>query len=136
VLDRSVLLAQMRRAHLRGGLQFNSALESAAALYTAVHRITFRNAIADPAALRSSRCSPEAVEDEGMVIEFTKRSAVAGVAAARSSSDTLMRMREQVGLTMSFNREIAAMPRYRNAGSLALRHDGYGEWQWPFILNR
>lgn len=152
MLDRTVMLAQMRRAHLRGSLQFSPALESTGTLYGAVRRIMLRNGVAAISAASSGIGSSSGRgdgrgagsvqeekgqrEDEQLVGEFMQRAAMQHVAAARSSADSIAHIQLQASLAQSFNAEIAATPVYRDTARLAFRHDGYAEWQWPFLLNR
>jgi hypothetical protein len=130
------LMTMLRKAHLKNCLRFSDTLTGAFALYNVVKRVMFHRSRSIASNNMMLTNSPEVVADESVLSDFTAHSSALTVAASRQPHESLMRMELQVHLAQSSWAEIAAIPVYRGGVRLAHRHDGYSEWQWPFLLQR
>lgn len=127
------LLEELRIAHLRGRLRFNSSLDGVLALYNVVKRVRQRQEGCDAALFADSRAI---AADEAVVTGFAQNGYVFSVAAAKHPSDTLLQLSQSVAMEEGCNAMIAAQPVFRGSGKMALRQEGYSDWQWPFLLQK
>ena len=130
--QREVILLELRAAHQSGRLRFNGAMEGVGILHGAVRRLVTKAITA--AATTTLDSEPSA--DDRVVSEFMRNAHVSSVAATKHPQDTLVALQRSVLMERDCNAAIRAQPVYRASSKMALRHEGYSDWQWPFLMNR
>lgn len=98
-------------------------------LYGVVQRLLLKNSVGN-----GGSASPSA--DERLVAEFNRNGHAFAVSATRQPQDTLAAMQRSVLGEANCNAAILSQPVYRSSARMAPRHEGYSDWQWPFLMNR
>ena len=145
---REVLITDLRKAYIKGNLRMNNSLSSVQALYEATARsnssINSNTNISNNSnnmGSVSSKSNSEFInirseEDQRLLRQFASTSNMGYVAASKLPVDSLTRLQHWAQLEQVCNEEIRAQPVYRKTSAMALRHVGYSDWQWPFLMNK
>lgn len=140
-LYRISLLEELRIANQRNRLRFNSSLDGVMALYGVVRRVRQRQEVNSHLGFCCATGGDfsdqrSIAADEAAVCSFVQNSHVFSVSAAKDPSDTLLQISQCVAMEEGCNALISSQPRFRNSSRMALRQEGYSDWQWPFLLQK
>lgn len=123
------MLSDLRTAHLKGRLRFNGSMEGLGMLYGVVQRLVLK-------ASAGSVGGASPGSDERLVAEFSRNAHAFAVSATRQPQDTLAAMQRSVLNEANCNAAIVSQPVFRSSTRMAPRHEGFSDWQWPFLMNR
>ena len=139
---RAEFLNELRCANLNNTLRINPLLTNISDLYNTIKRLIYttnndNNKSEDKNFINIyNRNSTGIVVDEKILIEFTSTSIYQSITILKTPQDTIAQIQLQIQLENTQNEEILKLPTYRTSGRLALRHNGYADWHWPFLLQR
>jgi len=127
------MLSDLRTAHLQGRLRFNGSMEGLGMLYGVVQRLVLK---ASAAGSNNTAGGASPSSDERLVAEFSRNAHTFAVSATRQPQDTLAAMQRSVLNEANCNAAILSQPVFRSSTRMAPRHEGFSDWQWPFLMNR